>query len=107
MSTTKLRIDLSQGIIEAEGTEEFVSSIYSDFKDKLVVTAPDIRKRQSVPTPASPAKRSTSKAKAKVVSKTKNSTPKPFTTPTLLKDLDLSGGSNESLQDFYSKYEVV
>ena len=35
MGDTKIRIDLSQGIIEAEGSEKFVLSIYSDFKEKI------------------------------------------------------------------------
>lgn len=30
--TTKLKIDLSQGLLEVEGSETFVKSIYSDFK---------------------------------------------------------------------------
>ena len=33
--TTKIRIDLSQGIVEAEGSETFVQRIYNDFKESL------------------------------------------------------------------------
>ena len=32
---TKIRIDLAQGIIEAEGNEDFVKIIYNDFKEKI------------------------------------------------------------------------
>jgi len=103
MSSTKLKIDLSQGIIEAEGTEEFVLTIYSDFKDKLV-TESNIPKGKSENTSATPKNKKTLKAKTKVTSKLKNSTPKSSATPTFSKDLDLSGGSNKSLQEFYSKY---
>ncbi|MBI1882339.1 MAG: hypothetical protein HYR94_29555 [Chloroflexi bacterium] len=34
--TTKLKIDLSQGILEVEGSETFVKAIYSDFKAHFV-----------------------------------------------------------------------
>jgi hypothetical protein len=34
--TTKLKIDLSQGILEVEGSEVFVKAIYSDFKAQFV-----------------------------------------------------------------------
>ena len=104
MSTAKLRIDLSQGIIEAEGTEEFVSSIYSDFKDKLALKAPDIPEKSVSATPPSSPKRRTSSAKSKASSKPKTANHKSSSTPTLLKDLDLKGGENENLKDFYSKY---
>jgi hypothetical protein len=33
--TTKLRIDLSSGILDVEGSEELVREIYLDFKDKI------------------------------------------------------------------------
>lgn len=34
--TTKLKIDLSQGILEVEGSETFVKAIYTDFKANFV-----------------------------------------------------------------------
>lgn len=34
--TTKLKIDLSQGILEVEGTETFVKAIYTDFKANFI-----------------------------------------------------------------------
>ena len=35
MNTTKIHINLKQGILEAEGSEEFVTRIYSDFKENI------------------------------------------------------------------------
>ena len=35
MTTAKLHIDLSQGVIDIEGDPDFVREIYSDFKDQL------------------------------------------------------------------------
>ncbi len=37
---TKLRIDLSQGLLEVEGSETFVKTIYNDFKHHFVPTPP-------------------------------------------------------------------
>ncbi len=34
--TTKLKIDLMQGILEVEGSETFVKAIYSDFKSQFI-----------------------------------------------------------------------
>lgn len=39
MTTAKLHIDLSQGVIDIEGDPEFVHEIYSDFKDQLASRA--------------------------------------------------------------------
>ncbi len=35
MAETKLKLDLEQGILEVEGSESFVQSIYNDFKEQL------------------------------------------------------------------------
>lgn len=35
MTTTKIHINLSQGLIEVEGTETFVTKVYNDFKERL------------------------------------------------------------------------
>ena len=43
--TTRLKIDLSQGILEVEGSETFVKAIYNDFKAHFVksdVTAEEL-----------------------------------------------------------------
>jgi len=45
MTQTRIRIDLTQGMFEAEGTEEFVRSIYADFKQQIQQT-PVKRKAQ-------------------------------------------------------------
>jgi len=36
MMTTKLKIDLSEGVLEVEGSESFVKAIYNDFKAHFV-----------------------------------------------------------------------
>lgn len=104
MSNTKLRIDLSQGIIEAEGSEEFVSSIYSDFKDNLKTIPSGRGKRQAASSSVPTSKKNHSVNKITVHKKAKSNPPKSKTTPTVLKNLDLGGGSNLSLKEFFNKY---
>lgn len=99
MTGTRIKIDLSQGLVEVEGTETFVKSIYEDFKERIKAI-PD---KDSGP----------SKRKVKVVvSKAPSVSPRKgrkrkggTATPTLVKDLDLTGGkTNKSLRDFYKQY---
>lgn len=51
--TTKLKIDLNQGVLEVEGSESFVRAIYSDFKVHFIgdeageqLSAPQQRRRR-------------------------------------------------------------
>ena len=96
MGETKIKIDLGQGTIEAEGSEEFVRSIYADFKERIRVattTQPYMTKRT----------KEGGKEKKKTAPKIKKRTAAPA--PQLLKDLDLSGkGKKSSLKEFYRKY---
>ena len=106
MTTTKIKIDLAQGIIEAEGTESFVLSIYSDFKEQIALSKtsagsentsekPRTVKKEKTPIP----KKSTTKKASKKIS-TSESTGKP------VKDLDLSGEEeNQTLSDYYYKHK--
>jgi len=107
MDENKLKIDLTQGIIEVEGSEQLVRDIYNDFKKRLnqaaapaiVAPAPQVPKTTTEKSAANSQKKATS-GKPKSKSSTNNS-------GTLLKDLDLTGsGGIESLRDFYSKYEA-
>lgn len=111
MEENKLKIDLTQGIIEVEGSEQLVRDIYNDFKERLNQAPPKASvvenaspKAETPPAkPAAKAKKkaSASKPKSKVKSSTSNS-------GSLLKDLDLtSSGGKDSLRDFYNKYETT
>ena len=115
MTTSKLRIDLAQGVVEAEGTESFVLAVYNDFKEHMKSAAPKISPPVppapgATPAPAhSPVSGATPKGKpAKATATNGGSKPKPKSrdTLTLLKDLDLSKGKNGRLKDFYAKYET-
>ncbi len=48
--TTRVKIDLSQGILEVEGSETFVKAIYSDFKAHFIALEP----AEELPPPAKP-----------------------------------------------------
>lgn len=96
---TKLRIDLSQGIIEVEGSEAFVRELYNDYKERI-----------SKPTPVTP-KKTDEKPEAKVEEQAprrgKPRQPKKETL-SIVKELNLAGqGDKPSLKDFFSKYNVV
>lgn len=98
MNQTKLRIDLSQGIIEAEGSEEFVQNIYLDFKDQIQQTPiNDVGKsREKKNITPKPPKKDTKKQRK---TGTKKETHK------IVKDLDLSGkGNKPNLKDFYGQF---
>lgn len=99
MGETKIKIDLAQGIVEAEGSEEFVRSIYIDFKDKLHDATP------TTPSEAKHTEQSKKVEEEKAPLKKKRSVGAAKPEPQLLKDLDLSGkGSKSSLKEFYRKY---
>lgn len=113
--TTKLKIDLTQGILEVEGSEVFVKSIYRDFKlqflgeeavEEEVKPARRRRGRKSKkapqitlgPKPAAKAGAEPAEA-AEPVDEAK--VPIPASTHTYLKDLDLSASPDHpSLVEF-------
>lgn len=108
--STKLRIDLNQGTLEVEGSEEFVTKIYNDYREKLS----DMFAIQDPP-----AKPSSKKAKPSVKPKTSSANKGPTkksiagtkkasgSEGALLKDLDLSGKSgNTNLRDYCSQFVI-
>lgn len=101
--TTKLKIDLSAGLLEVEGTEEFVKGIYDDFKERLNSSPPAASSHASKPAAASA---STKKAKPKKSVTSAGNSAKAKKVPGFAKDLDLSGGTDgPSLKEFYGRYD--
>ena len=104
MSTAKIKIDLSVGLLEVEGSEELVLNIYNDFKERINVTHVKNIKHEALDPKLelaekteSPKKSSTAKGKRKSSGQM----------PSIVKNLDLSGGgTDERLKDFYAKYEA-
>ncbi|MBN1993928.1 MAG: hypothetical protein JW953_14605 [Anaerolineae bacterium] len=96
--TTKLKIDLTQGLLEVEGSESFVKIIYNDFKTHFAgidVTeelkpARRTRKTKTAATPAvpTPVFEPGEEAKSEPESLPKEPAP-PVPAYTLVKDLDL------------------
>lgn len=100
MSDTKIKIDIGQGIIEAEGDEQFVKSIYNDFKDRLNAPAARSGSGSGKRRGSKPKVANNDGSEKPKKAKTKNSD-----TPSLVKDLDLTGGKDyPSLRDFYGEY---
>ncbi len=83
--TTKLKIDLNEGILEVEGSETFVKMIYNDFKlyftqDTKIVPLP---KQITKPTPiqtSAPRAKVKSKAASNIQVKANDSPPPPLPT---------------------------
>jgi hypothetical protein len=105
--TTKLRIDLSQGVLEVEGSEHFVKAIYSDFKSHFIAhteaTPKDEKPSELKPTPKPktprPAKSISKPEPApipqlpEVVPPPEEKPPPPYTY-TYIENLSLEGGEN-------------
>lgn len=108
MTTTKLRIDLKQGVLEVEGTDQFVREIYSDFKDRINSSS----QHQSHTKPSTEGKSTVKQSNTgepsakKSAGKKRNSTS--GTQPTIVKDLDLSGNDKgiERLKGFYASFKI-
>jgi len=98
--TTKLHINLQQGILEVEGEESFVREMYEDFKTELRPLY-DIRSKSGESGAAGTSKpASTSKGKTQ----SKGARPKKDGLK-VDKTLDLSGtGGAVSLKDYVNKY---
>lgn len=103
MTNSKLRIDLSNGLLEVEGDEAFVRDVYKDFKDQLAkaATAPHKPQQHSSP-PRAPAAQppaaKTPRGKGK---------PRSDYNGKLDKNLDLSGGKGiPSLKDYLKRFDA-
>ncbi|OOG37114.1 hypothetical protein [Rhodanobacter sp. C05] len=108
--TTKIKIDLANGLLEVEGSEEFVRSVYDDYKEKLAsepivrqtpppAFAPDAE-RHNDRTRKAPKKRVQPTAPQGAASKKK------LKQPSTIKTLDLSKGAGGRLRDFYDQFDV-
>lgn len=96
---TKLRLDLQTGILEVEGEEEFVKSVYQDFKEVLN-SRPLIPK--SIPVVENGKSQKTANNAGQVSQKESKQKNKSKESYSISKDLDLSSkGGKQSLRDFY------
>lgn len=93
---TKLRIDLGQGTIEAEGSESFVRAVYDDFKDALLTRKTPSKQQRQKESPKPPPKTTTPTER-------RPRTGKQSYTP--VKDLDLKARDGRpGLRNFYEQY---
>lgn len=106
--TTKLHINLSQGIIDIEGEPELVKEVYSDFKSRLLEAAANPPEASGSASSATNDDDEPSKPKRKRRGPTKrksngeqDSTGISSDSPKLDKHLDTAG-----LQEFYAGYTV-
>jgi len=105
VENAKIRIDLIQGIVEAEGNSAFVKSVYDDFKYRLLSQPQNTgqgRKRdahEAAPVSPETAKKASTGRKKKAGGGSISGK--------MVNDLDLSGfGGAERLKDFFSQYKI-
>ncbi|MDO9166741.1 MAG: hypothetical protein Q7U13_11605 [Rhodoferax sp.] len=107
MSTAKLRIDLSQGQLEVEGSDQLVREIYADFKDQLSgsKSSPPVRSTNASSNPTS-SKPNGETVNQKSSGKKRSNSGSPQ--PSMVKDLDLSGKARnvERLKDFHASFTI-
>jgi len=98
----KIHVNLSQGLFEAEGPEQFVLNAYKDFKDNLTPhfeSQEDKQKTKGKPTTA----KTVSNPKTKPLKKKKSGGP----SYSLVKDLDLyKKGDIPGIEDFMSGFSA-
>ena len=100
--SAKLRIDVSHGLIEVEGTEEFVKDIYNDFKDRIAQTGHKPTTAPSVPAPKADEANGGGEKKRAPVGRNRTGSP-----PTFVKDLNLvAQGNGPSLKDFCTAFDA-
>jgi hypothetical protein len=103
MTASKLHIDLSQGILDVEGADDFVLTIYNDFKDRLNFGA----RQAPPPTASAHSNNETETTKSPLhANGASKGRKKPRESQSIVKDLDLSKGKHGRLKDFYGKYET-
>ena len=104
LTTTKIKIDLKSGVIEAEGTESFVLGIYSDFKEQMTIAENTPNQTDTEKDKSKKKRTSPKKASPKKTIKNK---PAGESTGKLVKELDLSASEDkQSLRDYYGQYKT-
>lgn len=111
MTTTKIHINIKQGIFEAEGSEEFVERMFGEFKENI-----KIEKLEAIPVSPSASASDSQETKDQSKESPQKSIPKKSKSPkvksgssegTLVKDLDLTGGGKkESLRDYCARFVI-
>lgn len=99
--TTKIKINITEGILEVEGDEKFVTKMYNDFKDNIIVNyLKTTKENQSI------RKKPTSTKKTQKETKKKNRTKSKSNIPSVVSDLNLRPKQKKSLDDFVSTLTI-
>lgn len=95
----RIKIDLSQGVLEVEGEEAFLKEIYEDFKSRVNITSGLKVIHPAIEQGAEASEKKDKTVKPKVKAGTRKET------YSLVKDLNLRGDDKGvgSLKDFYAK----
>lgn len=107
MIAAKLKIDLLHGLIDVEGSEDFVLAVYKDFKEKIGQQNHSQTKPSYEPITHNQPSPPTIKTSTKSISTPQKTKKTNKLALSLVKDLDLSGaGKCERLKDFYTLYST-
>ncbi|WP_323755657.1 hypothetical protein [Roseivirga sp.] len=100
---TKLKINIVEGLLEVEGSETFVNSIYEDFKGNLLQNK-TVKPISTVVTEEKPTKTPVKKTKQTVTTKGKKKAKSK--TPSIISSLNLRPKDQSSLDDFTSNLNI-
>lgn len=104
--SAKLHINAQQGVIDVEGSEEFVTNIYHDFKEAVISQFTSIQAQpvevddSSSNNGKQPQKKKARKSRKQSRTEGAKDSNSPSYTPKMDRTVDITG-----LQEFYSKYE--
>jgi hypothetical protein len=106
--TTKVRIDLTAGTLEAEGSEDFIRELYQDFREQVGQrTAPPASGGMPKEHPRPSSKAAQGSRRATGERKSTASTRRDRT-PVLVKELDLAAKDTQvGLKDFLKRYKKL
>lgn len=103
---SKLSVNITNGTLEVEGSEDFVKEIYKDFKElieKANLPTPDPKVDDI---PETKEKEKIKKTSTKTVSTGTKAKTKPTGDVKFLTDLNLRPKGKDSLKDFAAKYDI-
>jgi hypothetical protein len=108
--TTKVRVDLAAGVLEAEGSEAFIRELYLDFRERVSakVHPPAAARGTSHAEPEGNASTGSQGAKRQAAERRSASGSRRDRTPVFVKNLDLAPkGDRPGLKDFLKGYRKL
>lgn len=103
---SKLSVNITNGTLEVEGSEDFVKEIYKDFKELIEKANFQTPDPSADDTPEKTEKEKVKRTSAKMSSAGTKPKTKPTGEVKFLTDLNLRPKGKDSLKDYAAKYEI-